>query len=238
MTDDQTPSILVFDVNETLLDIRTLEPLFERLFGDRRILREWFAQLVVYSQSMTLSGLHTPFGELGLGALRMTGEIHGVEIAEADLDEMKDRMGSMPAHEDAAPALSRLREAGYRLVTLTNSPPSPAPTPLERAGLANFFERSFSVEAVGRFKPAPETYAHVARELDVEMSDLCLVACHLWDTLGAQAAGCAGAFVTRPGNAFLPAPNLPEPDIVAADMQDLAGQILGRWPAPGAALGA
>jgi 2-haloacid dehalogenase len=60
-----SPSIIVFDVNETLLDITTLDPLFDRVFGDRSVLREWFAQLVLYSQTMTLSGLYTPFGELG-----------------------------------------------------------------------------------------------------------------------------------------------------------------------------
>jgi hypothetical protein len=31
------PSILVFDVNETLIDIGSLEPHFERMFDDRRV---------------------------------------------------------------------------------------------------------------------------------------------------------------------------------------------------------
>ncbi len=230
MTQDPPAPILVFDVNETLLDITTLEPLFERLFGDARMLREWFAQLVLYSQTMTLSGLYTPFGELGVGALRMMGEIGGVEIADADVHEMQVRMGSMPAHGDVASGLERLRDAGYRLVTLTNSPPSHAPSPLEKSGLDGYFERSFSVDAVERFKPAPETYGLVAREMGVETRDLCLVACHLWDTIGAQSAGCRGAFLTRPHNAWLPATNVPRPDIVAADMADLTRRIIARWP--------
>ena len=44
---DRKPSVLVFDVNETLLDIEALNPLFERVIGDRRVLREWFGQLVL-----------------------------------------------------------------------------------------------------------------------------------------------------------------------------------------------
>ena len=68
MPSNPSPSVIVFDVNETLLDIDSLAPLFARLFGDDRILREWFAQLVLYSQTMTLSNLYTPFGELGVGA--------------------------------------------------------------------------------------------------------------------------------------------------------------------------
>ena len=225
---DKPSSILVFDVNETLLDIETLAPLFKRLFGHERILREWFAQLILYSQAMTLSGLYTPFGELGVGALQMTADIHNVALTEDDIDELKERMSKMPAHPDAVPALTQLRDAGFRLVTLTNSSPSESPTPLEKAGLSEFFEHNFSVQIVEKFKPASETYQMVAKELSVEMSDLCLVACHLWDTIGAQAAGCQGAFLKRPCNAMLPASNVPIPNFMASDLVTLVEQIINQ----------
>ncbi|WP_323752724.1 haloacid dehalogenase type II [Marinobacter sp.] len=226
MPHKKTPSIIVFDVNETLLDITTLEPLFERMFGNRDILREWFAQLVLYSQTMTLSGLYTPFNKLGAGALEMTAKIHQVTCTDEDFEELGARMRKMPAHPDVIPALTQLKDAGFRLVTLTNSPSSASPTPLDEVGLSHFFERTFSVEATGKFKPAPETYEHVAQELSVETADLCLLACHLWDTIGAQAAGCQGAFLVRPHNAFLPAPRVPQPDFMASTLNELAEQII------------
>lgn len=229
MTPEKVVPVVVFDVNETLLDITTIEPLFARLFSDRSVLREWFAQLILYSQTMTLSGLYTPFGELAVGTLHMVASIHGVAVADSDIDELKQRMGTMPAHPDAVPALSRLREAGLRLVTLSNSASTPSPTPLERAGLGSLFERSFSVEAVRKFKPAPETYQRVAQEMAVGTSDLCLVACHLWDTVGAQAAGCLGALVTRPHNAIIPATGVPRPNFVASTLTDLVEQIVRHW---------
>ena len=228
MPSNLSPSIIVFDVNETLLDIDTLTPLFARLFNNENILREWFAQLVLYSQAMTLSGLYTSFGELGVGALQMTADIHQVTLTDDDIQEFKTRMGNMPAHPDAAPALTKLRAAGFRLVTLTNSASSTSPTPLEKAGLSEFFEQSFSVETVAKFKPAPETYQMVANELSVEMSDMCLVASHLWDTIGAQAVGCQGAFLTRPYNAMLPAPNVPIPNFIASDLVTLVEQIISK----------
>ncbi|WP_435980522.1 haloacid dehalogenase type II [Psychrobacter sp. DM4] len=229
MSSTPLPSVIVFDVNETLLDIETLAPLFARLFGDENILREWFAQLVLYSQAMTLSSLYTPFGELGVGALKMTADIHKITLTDQDINEFKQLMSEMPAHPDAMPALTKLRDAGFRLVTLTNSASSASPTPLEKAGLSAFFERSFSVETVEKFKPAPETYQMVAKALSVETSDLCLVACHLWDTIGAQAAGCQGAFLTRPHNAMLPAVNVPTPDVTASDLVTLSDQIIDKY---------
>ncbi len=30
-----TPPLIVFDVNETLLDLQTMEPIFQRIFGDK-----------------------------------------------------------------------------------------------------------------------------------------------------------------------------------------------------------
>lgn len=235
MPTSPAPSVIVFDVNETLLDLTTLEPVFERVFGDARVMRDWFAQLILYSEALTLSGLYTPFGELAGGALRMVGTTCGVTVTEADVTELKQAIVSMPALPDAAPALEKLAAAGFRLATLTNSPPGPSPTPLERASLAGHFEQNFSVDAVGRFKPAPETYRHVADGLGVALGDLCMVACHLWDTLGAQAAGCAGALVERPGNAVLPAEGVPVPDVVAPDLEALADKIIANWPKPGAA---
>ncbi|MCO7230956.1 MULTISPECIES: haloacid dehalogenase type II [unclassified Cobetia] len=226
MPDKTFPNVLVFDVNETLLDITTLSPLFGRVFGDEGVLREWFAQLVLYSQTMTLSGRYTPFGALGVGALKMVAEIHQVTLTDDDIGELKSRMAEMPAHPDVAPALERLKQAGFRLVTLTNSPAGASPTPLEKAGISDAFERHFSVDSVGQFKPAPATYQYVAEQLEIELGDMCMIACHVWDTIGAQAVGMQGALLTRPHNAVLPAENVPTPDFIAAELMTLADQLI------------
>ena len=38
--------VIVFDVNETLLDLRGLDPHFARAFGAAEIREEWFSQVV------------------------------------------------------------------------------------------------------------------------------------------------------------------------------------------------
>ena len=126
------PSVCVFDVNETLLDIEFIAPMFQRLFGDWKLLREWFGQLVLYSNAMTLCGPYTTFFDLGQGVLKMLGSIHNVAITEADVDELRTRMLTMPAHADVPVGLKQLKDAGFRLVTCTNSPPDPQASPLKR----------------------------------------------------------------------------------------------------------
>jgi 2-haloacid dehalogenase len=53
------PSILAFDVNESLLDINHLAPLFQRLFGDGKFVNDWYAQQVLYMEAITLAGGRT-----------------------------------------------------------------------------------------------------------------------------------------------------------------------------------
>jgi 2-haloacid dehalogenase len=70
--------LLVFDVNETLLDLDTLAPTFERIFGDRSVLRLWFADLVLYSEALTLAGAYVPFTEIGSAVLKMLATTQGI----------------------------------------------------------------------------------------------------------------------------------------------------------------
>jgi 2-haloacid dehalogenase len=223
------PSILVFDVNETLIDIESIAPFFEKKFGDGRVLREWFNQLILYSNAITLAGHYQSFFALGQGVLEMLGSIYGVTIDAADLAELRINMLSMPAHTDVPEGLRLLKEAGFRLMTLTNSPPDKDGSPLERAGLAHFFEHQFSVDTVRRFKPAPEVYHLVTERLNVPPSAICLVAAHTWDTLGAQSVGFYAGLMTRTGNAPLPVHGLPQPQVVAPDLVQMATQMIGLW---------
>ena len=113
---------------------------------------------------------------------------------------------------------------GLRLVTLTNSAPAAVQQQLANAGLNAFFERSFSVDPVRRFKPAPEAYRSVADALGVPVDQLRLVAAHAWDIVGALRAGCAAAFVARPGKVLYPLG--PQPDIVGPNLRQVAQAIV------------
>ncbi|WP_380178542.1 haloacid dehalogenase type II [Kalamiella sp. sgz302252] len=216
--------VLVFDVNETLLDIEAVNPIFGRIFNDQQAMRQWFSELILYSQSLTLSGDYHPFGELAVAVLRMVADIRGMQLSERDIAEFSQRMATLPAHRDAAPALEMLSAAGFHMVTLTNSSAEAGQQALAQSGLDRFFARQFSVEEVKRFKPAPENYTHVAQVLGKEARSLRLIAAHNWDVLGAIACGWKGALVTRPGNAALSIGG--QPDIVEKDLLALAQRII------------
>src|SRR5262245_45781286 len=57
--------VLVFDVNETLLDINALAPHFTRVFGGADALRDWFSNVLLYSNVLTLAGPYAEFAAIG-----------------------------------------------------------------------------------------------------------------------------------------------------------------------------
>jgi 2-haloacid dehalogenase len=216
--------ILVFDVNETLLDVGALAPQFERAFGDARVGQEWFSSVVLYSQTAALAGPYAEFGAIARAALDMTAAARGVTLAAEARDGILRGLVTLPAHPDVREGLDVLRKAGFRMVTLTNSAPAAVRQQLSSAGIADYFEESYSVDEVRTFKPAAEVYRLVATKLGVNPADLRLVAAHAWDVIGAMRAGYAAAFVERPGKALFPLAE--KPDVVGRDLREVARRIV------------
>src|SRR6266853_1494080 len=142
------PRIIVFDVNETLLDIGALEPHFVRAFGDHVALREWFNTVLLYSEVVSLAGPYADFGALGAAALDMTAGSRGISLMPEDRERILTGTRSLPPHPDVRDGLRRLKDAGFRTVTLTNSAPATVEQQLRHAGLDVLFERVFSVDAL------------------------------------------------------------------------------------------
>jgi 2-haloacid dehalogenase len=174
----------------------------------------------------SILGERQDFGSLAREALVMTAARVGRRIEESDQDAILQRMRELPPHPDVEGALARLKAAGFRLATLSNNPAPVLEAQMENAGLRAYFERCISVDAVGRFKPFPEVYAHAAEVLSVPLSKIRLVAAHDWDVAGALSAGCAAAFVARLG-AILGSLR-PAPDIVEPDLEGVARRIIEK----------
>ncbi len=92
----------------------------------------------------------------------MVAKNHGVELSEDAAKKAVVPMRSLPPHADVIPALGRLRDANYRLVTLTNSSKAAVAEQMKHAALTGFFEAALSVEDVGKYKPHAEVYRWAA----------------------------------------------------------------------------
>lgn len=220
------PTVIAFDVNETLLDLRALDPAFEESLGDATLRGQWFAQMLQLSFVGGLSGQYVDFSSAQHAALLMLAERQGRPVTDEVATRMVERMSTLPPHPEVPGALERLQGTGLTVVALTNSVGSVAEAQLANAGLRHLFDAVLSADAVRRLKPAPEPYRSVATAYGVDVADVRLVAAHSWDVSGALAAGCSAAFVARPGMVLSPLGR--QPDIVGRDIADVVDQVLSH----------
>jgi 2-haloacid dehalogenase len=216
--------VQVFDVNETLLDLSAMDPHFRRIFGDAGVRVTWFSQMIQSALVATVTGAYSRFGDHAMAALEMTAEQAGVKLAGDDKQAVGAQLRRLPAHPEVADALRRLGDAGLRLASLTNSTEEVVRDQLRHAGLLDHFELVLSADTVNRLKPAPEPYQMAAERLGVAVDQVRLIAAHAWDVAGAARAGCATAFVARPGKVLDPL--VERPQIVGADLAEVADAIL------------
>jgi 2-haloacid dehalogenase len=216
--------VLVFDVNETLLDLRALAPPFENVFGDGAIFSQWFAQVIQSALLTVVTGPYQDFAQVGRSALDMLAERRGLVLDDEQRNLILGTMRTLPPHPDVIPALEILKDAGFRMAALTNSPPQLAEAQSMHAELTPFMERIMSVDAVQSLKPAAKVYEYAAEQLGIKPAKMRLIAAHSWDVAGAMRAGCAAGFVARPGMVLEPL--FPAPDIIAADMISMAEKII------------
>jgi 2-haloacid dehalogenase len=172
------PKVLVFDVNQTLLDLNALRLHFARVFGDGAVLDEWFSLLLQYSLVVTVANAYADFGTVGRAVLEMLAGNKKIQVSTEDQTRILQGLVTLPPHPDVPNSLKRLRSAGFRMVTLTNSSPPAVESQLQSAGLTEYFEESISVDSVRRFKPDTEVYRTAAAHLGVKPGELLLIAAH------------------------------------------------------------
>lgn len=223
-----TPRTLIFDVNETLLDLAPLEDTVgEALGGRREMLPLWFTTMLQYSLVESITGNYRDFAHIGVGALMMIGERHGIpidrETAEAAIVEPFRRL---PAHPDVEAALQAFVSDGFQVVALTNSSREGVAAQLTNAGIIELFDYVISTEDVQAFKPDPRPYQHALNVVGAQPHDALMVAAHAWDLAGARSVGLRTAFVARRGATLYP--NVERPDHVVTDLTELVGTLTGR----------
>lgn len=213
------PTVVAFDVNETLTDMTALRPRLEQAGAPGHQLEGWFASVLRDGFAVTVAG--------GLPEFATVAETNLRTVAGLDEDGAAHVMAGfeeLPLHPDVEPALRRLREAGLRVVTLTVGAAALTRKVLERHGVADLVERCLSAAEAGRWKPAPEPYRYAADQCGVSVQDVALVAVHPWDIHGARQAGLRAGWVNRTG---APYPGyLTGPDVQGATLVQVADQLV------------
>ncbi|HET9073162.1 MAG TPA: haloacid dehalogenase type II [Solirubrobacteraceae bacterium] len=227
-TERRCPRVVVLDVNETLSDMGALDASFARIGAPAHFRATWFAGVLRDGFALNMAGEPADFAALARCGLRsLLGALGGLVVEPDDgVEIILSAMADLPLHPDVKPGLERIAAAGARIVTLSNGAASVATALLERAGASEFVEQRLSVDAVGRWKPAPEPYRYAAERCEVDPAEMMLVAVHPWDITGAARAGLCTAWINR---SQLPYPGgFQSPDVECESFIALADVLAAR----------
>jgi 2-haloacid dehalogenase len=224
MEKNKKPSVILFDVNETLMDMSPLKKKVNNILNSKRGFRIWFGMLLQYSLVENCTGQYHDFSAIASATLDMAAKALQKEIGEDEKKEALALMKKLSAHADVEKGLKLLKKAGFRLAALTNSPVPTLTAQLQHAGLTTYFEATLSIDAVQKYKPAIESYQYAARTLGVGTGEIIMVAAHGWDISGAMQAGMQAAFIERKGQSLYPLAS--KPQFVCEDLVEFAKAII------------
>lgn len=219
-----TPSVIVFDVNETLSDMSHIAERFEAIGAPGHLAKLWFAQLLRDGFTLAATGRNVGFAEIGAEVMREV--LHDVPLNRDVEDAVSHVMGGIKqlgVHPDVPHGVQALNAARFRVVTLSNGATAVAEQLFDQAGLTYEFERLLSVDGAPAWKPDRSAYEHAARECGVKPAEMMLVSVHPWDIHGAASAGLSTAWINR-GDTRWPS-YFEAPDVTVGSLEELADAL-------------
>lgn len=223
------PSVVVFDVNETLSDMSPMAGRFVDVGAPGHLAPVWFAALLRDGFALAAAGDSATFSMIGAEILRDV--LRGVALTRGIDDAVRhvmDGLGQLNLHTDVAAGVRALKIAGLRLVTLSNGSTQLAQAMMSAAGIRHEFEALLTVEDAPAWKPVRSAYQYAALTCGVQPSDMVLVAVHPWDIHGASKAGLHTAWLNRV-EAVYPG-YFAAPDYTIASLRELVGLLPQQLP--------
>ncbi|CAM4060130.1 haloacid dehalogenase type II [Gillisia hiemivivida] len=218
------PKLLIFDINETLLDMEPLKKSINEALKEERAFDIWFPTLLQYSLVETLTKNYKDFSEIAGATLKMTAQKLDIDLTEVQIKSILSPITKLSAYPEVSNALKVLKQNGFKLVALSNGKPQVVIDQLKYARIHHFFDKVLSIEEVKNYKPHASTYHCAYSLMNVLPEDTMLIAAHGWDIAGAKRAGIQAAFISRPGKSLYPLAI--EPEIIGSNLKEITESLL------------
>jgi 2-haloacid dehalogenase len=192
-----TKKIILLDVYETLLDMQSIKRKINTLVDSKRAYMHWFDLLMQFSLVDNSTGSFHSFPKIAEATLKMAGKDLGKEVSREEVDDIMYHLGHLPVHEGVSENLSRLKDAGFRLAAITNTPKNIIIGRMERTGLVSYFETILCADDIRKYKPATEVYTWALKKLNISNEEVLYVSAHGWDVIGAMHAGIETVYLEQ-----------------------------------------
>lgn len=201
-----TITTCVFDAYGTLFDVgaaarnAATQPGRENLAAKATELAEhWRQKQLQYSWLRAVTGAHTSFWEVTLNGLDWALEKTGLDGDMELRETLLALYWELSAYNEVPMMLARLKAAGKKTAILSNGSPDMLEGAVDSAGIGEFLDAVISVQDVGIFKPAPQVYELVEKQMGCAREEVLFVSSNGWDAGCATGFGFTTAWVNRAG---------------------------------------
>ncbi len=215
---------LAFDVYGTLIDPFGISQALQAIAGEKTptFAQTWRDKQIEYLFRRGLGRDYRPFSVCTRQALDYTAQRLRVELSAGHKQELLARYRELPAYDEVADALHKLRDDGCRNYAFSNGEPDDLAGLLAHAGLDAALDGIVSVHDLQSFKPDPAVYSHFLQQTGATKQETWLVSGNPFDVIGAHMAGWRTAWVKRDPTAVFDPWDI-EPDAIITDINELAG---------------
>ncbi len=220
------PKLLIFDINETLLDMSALKLSINKALKEERAFDIWFPTLLQYSLVESITENYNDFSEIAGATLKMTSHKLDVKLSEQDIKNTLNPITKLKAYPEVAGCLEKLKKCGFILVALSNGKPQVLNDQLKFAKIHHHFDEVLSIEEVKNYKPHYSTYHYAYSSVNILPEDTMLIAAHGWDIAGAKRAGIQAAFISRPGKSLYPLAL--KPDLTGSSLEEITNFLINE----------
>jgi 2-haloacid dehalogenase len=193
---------VLFDAYGTLFDVYSVGLLAEQLFpGKGQALGLlWRDKQIEYTRLVTTSngGAHyQPFWDLTRAGLRYACKRLGLDLGPGQEDQLMNQYRHLSAFPENREVLQALKARGVATGILSNGDPAMLGVAVRSAGLEGLLDHVISVDAIRKYKTAPEAYALGLAATGLEAAQIAFVSCNGWDALAATWYGYQTLWVNR-----------------------------------------
>ncbi|MCL1067542.1 haloacid dehalogenase type II [Shewanella olleyana] len=217
---------LAFDVYGTLITTHGVLTQLQSMVGDKAMdfSNRWREKQLEYSFRRGLMQNYVSFTECTRQALEYTCQYYQINLSAEQKRHLMACYKTLPAFDDVKPALSALKEQGYRLFAFSNGTKDAVETLLKTADIDGFFEGVVSADEIKTFKPNPEIYGYFLTQSHSSASHTWLISSNPFDVTGAISAGWKAAWIQRSPKSIFDPWEI-EPTSIATSLSTLDGQI-------------
>ena len=221
------PTVAFLDVNDTLSDLASVEPLFVDAGLRAEDVRTWYLSVLRDGFALTVLGDTADFAELGQSQLRsmlrLADRSRDVKSADVVASGLLHSFIDAAPHLDVVPGITALAGAGLRVYTLSNGSADVARRLLGSTDAGPSITDYLAAADGGAWKPAPASYRHGLQAAGADAAEALMVAVHPWDLEGARRVGLQTAWINRDGADYPDA--FAEPDHTVASFTDLGPEL-------------